>query len=100
MFQASQWYKKKEQEKIKEELIEEDMNTENTFFPDTPEEKNQGNRPNFFNNLTQPRNFNPVQQPNFNIFTGNHQGNFNFQTQLFIQQQRLKTLSIHIFEIK
>ena len=85
MFQASQWYKKKEQEKIKEEWIE---------------EMNQGNRPNFFNNLTQPRNFNPVQQPNFNIFTGNHQGNSNFQTQLFIQQQRLNTLAIHIFEIK
>ena len=89
MFQASQWYKKKGQEKIKEERINEDMNTDNTFFPDTLKEINQDTRPYIFNNLTELRNFNPVPQPNFNIFTGNYQRNSNFQTELYIQQQRL-----------
>ena len=84
MFQASQWYKKKGQEKI-----DEDMNTNNTFSTDTPEEINQDNKSHFFNNPTELRNFHPVPLPNFNIFTGNYQRNSNFQTELYIQQQRV-----------
>ena len=88
MFQASQWYKKKGQEKIKEEWIDEDMNTD-TFSTDTTEEINQDDRPHFFNNPTELRNFHPVPLPNFNIFTVNYQRNSNFQTELYIQQQRV-----------
>ena len=81
------------QGRIQEEMLNENVNTNSTFSPDTPNEIYQDNKGYFFHNPTQ-QNLSAVQQPNFNNLTGNYQSNSSFETQLFIQQQRLNYLEM------
>ena len=81
------------QGRIQEEMLNENVNTNSTFAPDTPNEIYQDNKGYFFHNPTQ-QNLSAVQQPNFNNLTGNYQSNSSFQTLQFIPQHRLNYLEM------